>query len=677
MSISNDPQGEKKLNDRKRKRRSRKIVLSPITFALLLVAIIILLVAMAIPILQSRFDLFPGFSLFGIDTNSMGVESSLTPTMYAGTPKDTPRPTRTLVPPEQAGLLIVSMREGLDSHLFAYRPADAFGDTLPLTRLTSGSWNDITPSLDPAGQMLAFSSNREGQYHIFIWDLANDVVSRLTKTNGYKASPTWSPDSLWLAYERYFDNNLELYIQQAAPGSDPIQLTNNLAADHSPAWSPSGRIIAFVSTRGGREQIWLADLDQRGEDRFSSLRHMNEVSAAHPAWSADGRYLLWAAVMEDGFHKIIRWDSQSPGLNPIALGSGDYPALSHDGSILYTTIETPNKTYLTGYLLDQPDLIWMPMLPMPDFVEDLAWANLPDNLLLPNVAMPEPTPLWFSNMNLNEEVPGGRWELVEIAGVEAPSPFLHDRVDESFVALKTKLAELTGWDLLSSLENAFVPLTSPLFPDMENDWLYTGRAFAVNPLPINAGWMAVVRQDFGQETHWRIYLRARFQDGTQGRPLHNLPWDFDARYRAEPGPYEQGGEISSSALPGYWVDMTELAMAFGWQRLPALARWRSVYSDARFNQFVRTDGLDWETAMLELYPQDVVLSPTPIPTYTPTPTPSDTPTVSLTPTISQTPTFTPSATAPPAGWKSPTPSKTPSPTVTITPTHTYWPTPTP
>lgn len=677
MSNPTDPRGENTLNTKKRKRRARKVVLSPITFALLLVVIIFLLVALAFPIFQARLGIFPNFSLFGAESYSVGVELSQTATMVAGTPEDTPHPTRTSVPSEQAGLLILSMREGLDSHLFAYRPADAFGNTLPLTRLTSGSWNDITPALDPAGTMLAFSSNREGQYHIFIWDLANNVISRLTQENGYKASPTWSPDGMWLAYERYFDNNLELYIQQAAPGSEPIQLTNHLAADHSPAWSPSGRTIAFVSTRAGREQIWLADLDKSGEDRFALLRHMNEVSAAHPVWSADGRYLLWAAVMEDGLHKIIRWDSHNPEINPIELGSGDYPALSHDGSILYTTIETPNKTYLTGYVLAQPDLIWMPMLPMPDFVADLVWANLTVDPLLPDVQIPEPTPLWYSNMHLNQEVPGGRWELVELAGVDAPNPLLHDRVDEAFLALKSKLAEKTGWDLLSTLEHAFVPLTSPLFPDMENDWLYTGRAFAVNTLPINAGWMAVVREDFGQETYWRVYLRARFQDGTQGKPLHNLPWDFDARYRAEPGPYEQGGEVSGTALPGYWVDMTDLAMAFGWQRMPALARWRSVYSDARFNEFVRTDGLDWQTAMLELYPQEVVISPTPIPTSTPTATPSNTPTISLTPTISQTPTFTPSATAPPPGWKSPTPSKTPSPSVTITPTHTFWPTPTP
>ena len=56
------------------------------------------------------------------------------------------------------------------------------------------------------------------------------------------------------------------------------------------------------------------------------------------------------------------------------------------------------------------------------------------------------------------------------------------------------MVQATGWDALGSLENAFVPLTTSLDPGYQEDWLYTGRAFAVNSLMVNAGWMAVVRE---------------------------------------------------------------------------------------------------------------------------------------------------------------------------------------
>jgi TolB protein len=240
--------------------------------------------------------------------------------------------------------------------------------------------------------------------------------------------------------------------------------------------------------------------------------------------------------------------------------------------------------------------------------------------------------------------------------VEAPYPMLHDLVDESFQSFRTRLAAEIGWDLLSTLENAFVPLTAPLMPGMGDDWLYTGRAIAVNPVPLNAGWMAVVREDFGLQTFWRVYVRTRFQDGSQGAPLHIIPWNFDARKGGDVRAYEQGGAPADAIPTGYWIDFTQFAKSFGWERLPALNNWRRYYQGSRFNEFVHRAGLDWRTAMLELYPPEALITPTAIipPTRTPTVTPrwyrSPTPTATLTPR----PTFTPS----------PTPTKTPSPTTT-------------
>jgi TolB protein len=181
----------------------------------------------------------------------------------------------------------------------------------------------------------------------------------------------------------------------------------------------------------------------------------------------------------------------------------------------------------------------------------------------------------------------------------------------------------TGWDFLSTLENAFVPLTALLPPGMGEDWLYTGRGIAFNPAPLNAGWMVIIPEQFGSETYWRVYLRARLQDGSQGTPLINRPWDFTARYTGDPTSYEHGGTLSSEVPSGYWIDFTALAAAHNWQRLPALSTWRSTYPAARFNEFVHLEGQNWRTAMLELYPPEALVTATVVtpPTLTPTVTP--------------------------------------------------------
>ena len=249
-------------------------------------------------------------------------------------------------------------------------------------------------------------------------------------------------------------------------------------------------------------------------------------------------------------------------------------------------------------------------------------------------------------------MPGGRQRIVPLKDVDAPEPKLQDLVDESFQALRTRIATAIGWDFLSTLENAYISLSSPVGPGRMDDWLYTGRAFAFSAAPASAGWLAIVREDYGAQTYWRVYLRARTQDGAQGRPLHDIPWNLNARFNGDPLAYEQGGALESYPPVGYWVDFTRLAAAYGWKPQPALSTWRNAYTTARFNEYVYSDGLSWLSAMLEIYPRQVVDTPTPLPPPTETPVP----TLSLTPTTTLT--------------RTPYPTRTPTPTRTLAPSRT-------
>jgi TolB protein len=250
--------------------------------------------------------------------------------------------------------------------------------------------------------------------------------------------------------------------------------------------------------------------------------------------------------------------------------------------------------------------------------------------------------------------PAGRIGLVPLSDISAPHALLHDAVDEAFSALRQQVSAETGWDALSSLENAYVPLTSPPTPSIQDDWLYTGRAFAVNPLVLSAGWMTIAREDFSGQTYWRVYLKARYQDGSMGMPLMEQTWDLNSRFAGDTRAYEQGGQVGP-ALPGYWIDLTELAGRYNWQRLPAWNNWRSFYPSIRFNQFVITDGLAWRQAMDELYPPEALATSTPLPALIPTETDlpkftprpvTETPTPTLTLIPTRRPTWTPLATQP-------------------------------
>ena len=677
---------------RRRRRGGWGLRITPLGVMLLLVIDLLVLGLIAWPLVRVRFVA----SIPSTPTPTVELVASPTFTL---TPTETPQPitptpTLTLTPPpppvlpypspvqvEAAGTIILALDEGGNSHLFAYEP-----QLLPLTRLTTGPWDDITPSLSPDGRKVAFASNRNGYWDIYLLDLSSGAVSRLTDSLEYDGAPTWSPDGIWIAHETYSPDgggNLEIFIRAVAGDQTPIRLTEHPAADYAPVWSPMGRQIAFVSTRSGEPEIWLADLDKVGDERFQNISRNSGALESHPVWSPDGTLLAWSAV-ESGFHNLYIWDSRKTAgdtNNPRFLGSGDWPIWSPDARTMLSALLAPNETYLVAYSLEAHGLV-MPPMKIPGSIHGMTWGKTSLIIPLPaavqSAAQISPTPLWLPVLTPSTSMPGGRQQVVSLEDVKAPYPLMHDMVDESFQNLRTLVAYQIGWDFLSTLENAFIPLTTSLDPGKGEDWLYTGRAFAVVTLPLNAGWMAVVRQDFGLQTYWRVYLRPRYQDGSAGIPLHDQPWDFNARYSGDTYAYEQGGRLTQVISPGYWLDFTELALDYGWERQPALVTWQYAFTQARFNEFALTDGLDWRTAMLELYPQDVLVTPTIVvpPTRTPSPTPfwyeTPTPTITLTPR----PTLTPiSPTPPPTSTDTPFPTPTSPGTPTVTPTATSTPIP--
>jgi TolB protein len=558
------------------------------------------------------------------------------------------------IPSASAGtqeMVILSYEEDGYAHLFAYIP-----EKMPLTRLTSGDWDDVAPAASPDGKKIAFASNRNGFWDLYLLDLTNGDLTQLTDTPRYEGAPTWSPDSSFLAYEVYVNENLEIFIGPSEdPAQNAIQLTDSPNADYSPTWSPGGRQIAFISNG----EVVLADLDKTSENRFTNLSNTELAEESHPVWSPDGTRLAWASSAQNvGRSGIYVWDA-TRNVPAEWIGDGDYPAWNTSGDQILTTIPAPNETYMTVYSLSG-ELI-QPLTPFPLNLRGLVWANL----LMPEdfqrAAQFTPAALWTPNAEPISEGPQGRWTVVDLKGVQAPYPQLHDLADEAFVALRERVTQEAGWDALASLESAFVPLTTSLDPGFEQDWSYTGRAFAINSLMTNAGWMVAVREDFAAQTYWRLYLRAQLQDGSLGEPLHNTPWDLSARYNLDPKVYEQGGKYSD-VPPGYWMDVTSLARQYGWQRMPALPNWRTFYRGARFTEFALTDGMDFYSAMLQLYPPDVLITPTRL--LPPTSTPSRTPTATPTATFTRTPrnTLTPSPTRTPS--ITPTPSNTPVPSQT-------------
>ena len=240
-----------------------------------------------------------------------------------------------VVPKNAEEIVIFSFEEDGNAHLFTYIPGK-----MPLTRITAGDWDDITPSPSPDGEKIAFASNRRGFWDLYLLELTSGDITQLTDTPEYEGAPTWSPDGAFMAYESYENENLNIVVGPADdPQNDTVGLTTSPAAEHSPAWAPDGRHIAFISDG----EVILADLDRTDSNRFQNLSNTELASESHPVWSPDGSRLAWASLSQSvGRSGIYIWDP-SRNLPAIWIGDGNWPA--------WNTVGDQIITYLSHHLL--------------------------------------------------------------------------------------------------------------------------------------------------------------------------------------------------------------------------------------------------------------------------------------------------------------------------------------
>src|SRR5438128_6802042 len=110
----------------------------------------------------------------------------------------------------------------------------------PIRQLTQTSASNLRPVWSPDGKRIAFQTNRDGPYHIYVMDADGGNVRQLTSGDADDRHPTWSPDGKQLAIDSGDQTNREIWTIDVG-SRQRTQITKLGGIASFPSWSPNGK----------------------------------------------------------------------------------------------------------------------------------------------------------------------------------------------------------------------------------------------------------------------------------------------------------------------------------------------------------------------------------------------------------------------------------------------------
>jgi len=181
---------------------------------------------------------------------------------------------------------------------------------------------------------IAYVLQTNGNYELQIADADGQNPQVMLRSPQSIISPAWSPDGTRLAYVSFESGKPVIYVQTLATGQR-VPLANFKGNNSAPAWSPDGRRLAIALSRDGISQIYTINADGSGLTRVMR----SPLIDTEPQYSPDGADLVFTSD-RSGTPQIYRVPANGGDARRVTF-YGNYnisPQLSSDGEhLVYVT----------------------------------------------------------------------------------------------------------------------------------------------------------------------------------------------------------------------------------------------------------------------------------------------------------------------------------------------------
>ena len=234
--------------------------------------------------------------------------------------------------------------------------ASAIGAS-PIRQLTSSTATNVRPAWSPDGKSIAFQSNRDGPYHIFVMNSDGSNLRQITSGDNDDRHPNWSPDGKTIAVDTGSEIKREIALIDVA-SKNRTQITKLGMTAQFPSFSPDGRTIAFFLYNLGTMDLWTVTKDGANAapvtKQLASEANNQCTFACHAArWSPDGSRVAFS----DGDNaRVLLMASLTAGsATPISPDDekSHFPVFLADGRLVYVTEHvTANQSYTDLWIVD-------------------------------------------------------------------------------------------------------------------------------------------------------------------------------------------------------------------------------------------------------------------------------------------------------------------------------------
>lgn len=192
----------------------------------------------------------------------------------------------------------------------------------------------LTPRLSPDGSRIAFTCyvpyRGAPSAQICMYSTLSNRMIAFPHFPGTNATPAWSPNGMQIAFMSSRSGDTELYVANA-DGTHMQQITFAAGVNTSPVFNPkTGQQIVFVSDRAGDPELYLANTDGSNATKID-LPDMGYV--VDPAWSPNGQLLAFSWRRPTGNYDIYVMDIASHQLVELTKDEGrnERPTWAPDG----------------------------------------------------------------------------------------------------------------------------------------------------------------------------------------------------------------------------------------------------------------------------------------------------------------------------------------------------------